>query len=226
MLRSNRNPCSTMHKRRTLLTMSFPQAGTDLTIRIILKIGVYKKDLSHSSADLDMFGSVGQCQALVNYADWELLTLSSTFGSSVYAPGFPGVMKQFNVSSTASLIPLALYVYGLGFGPVIAAPLSETYGRRVVYLVSLPASLLFTLGAGLAQSFGTLLVCRFLAGTLGSPCLAVAAGTSLDLWEPIHLAKASSIFLMTVFLGPALGPAVGGFAADPLASGDDHPAAA
>lgn len=104
-------------------------------------------------------------------------------------------------------------MYGLAFGPIIAAPLSETYGRRSVYLVTLPLSLLFTLGAGFAQSFGTLLVCRLLAGIFGSPPLAVGAGTNLDLWPRIHRARTVSIYLLAPFLGPALGPAVGGYAA-------------
>lgn len=53
-----------------------------------------------------------------------------TFGSSVYTPGYPEVMEKFNVSSTVALLGLSLYVLGLGFGPVLAAPISETKGRR------------------------------------------------------------------------------------------------
>ena len=73
-------------------------------------------------------------------------------------------------------------------------------------------SLLFTLGAGLSQNFATFLVCRFLAGTLGSGCLAVGAGTQSDLFAPLDRAAASAMFLLAPFLGPAMGPLVGGFA--------------
>lgn len=102
---------------------------------------------------------------------------------------------------------------GLGFGPVLSAPLSETYGRRAVYLIFFPPSLLFTLGAGFSKSFATLVVCRFLAGLLGSGCLAVGAGTNSDLFSPLHRAVASAIFLLAPFFGPALGPALGGYVA-------------
>lgn len=95
---------------------------------------------------------------------------------------------------------------------MISAPLSETHGRRTVYLVTFPPFLLFTLGAGLAQNFATLLICRLLAGTIGSACLAVGAGTSTDMYKPLTRATASAIFLLAPFLGPALGPPVGGFA--------------
>jgi MFS family permease len=123
------------------------------------------------------------------------------------------VQSHFNVSLTAAILPLTVYVLGLGFGPIISAPLSETFGRRAVYLITFPPSLLFTLGAGFSQNFGTLIVLRFLAGLSGSGCLAVGAGTNSDLFAPISRAAASAFFILAPFLGPALGPPVGGFAA-------------
>ena len=133
-------------------------------------------------------------------------------GSSVYTLGYPDVEKQFKVSSTVALLPLSLYVLGLAFGPVLAAPISETLGRRVVYLVSAPIAALFTLGAGFSNTFAALAITRFFAGFFGSPVLAVGAGTNVDVWAPVHRAVATSAFLLAPFLGPAFGPAVGGFA--------------
>lgn len=136
-----------------------------------------------------------------------------TLGSSIYTPGYPEVEKRFNVSSTVALLSLSLYVLGLAFGPVLAAPISETLGRRVVYLVSAPIAALFTLGAGFSNTFAALAITRFFAGFFGSPVLAVGAGTNVDLWAPVHRAVATAAFLLAPFLGPAIGPAVGGFAA-------------
>ena len=140
-----------------------------------------------------------------------LFGIAVTFGTSVYTPGYPEVMKQFHVSSTVALLGLSLFVVGLAFGPVLAAPISETKGRKVVYLVSLPLAALFTLGAGFSSSFAALAVTRFFAGFFGSPVLAVGAGTNADVWAPIHRAVTSSTFILAAFLGPALGPPVGGF---------------
>lgn len=136
-----------------------------------------------------------------------------SFGSSVYTPGYPDVMKRFDVSSTVALLGLSLYVLGLAFGPILAAPISESRGRKVTYLLSFPLSALFTLGAGFSQNFASLAITRFFAGFFGSPVLAVGAGTNVDLWDPVHRAIATSSFLLAPFLGPALGPALGGFAA-------------
>ena len=116
-----------------------------------------------------------------------------TFGSSVYSPGVNAVSERFHVSVTVSLLGLSLYVLGLGFGPILAAPLSETFGRRVVYLVSLPISSFFVLGAGFSQNFASLIICRFLAGFFGAPTLAVGAGTNADLWPPVVRAVPSGM---------------------------------
>ena len=86
------------------------------------------------------------------------------------------------------MLPLSLYVLGLAFGPLIAGGLSETFGRRVVYLACMPICMLFTFGAGFSKNIGSLLVCRFLAGTAGAAPLAIGAGTIADIFvEPLPL---------------------------------------
>src|SRR5205823_8776642 len=59
-----------------------------------------------------------------------LLTSDRTFATSVYTPGIEDVMSNFHVSTTVAILPLTVYVLGLGFGPVLAAPLSESRGRK------------------------------------------------------------------------------------------------
>ncbi|KAH7205377.1 major facilitator superfamily domain-containing protein [Fusarium redolens] len=122
------------------------------------------------------------------------LCLTISFGLAAYSPARVEVQHEFNVTSTVSILPFSLYVYGLAFGPMISAPLSETYGRRFIYVYITPISLLFIVGAGFAKNIATLIICRFFAGAIGSSPLAVGAGTIMDIWH--------------AFLGPALGSLV------------------
>jgi len=142
-----------------------------------------------------------------------LFSFVVTIGSSIYTSGLSDIMKDFDVSSTVALLGLSLYVLGLGFGPVLAAPISESLGRRSVYMISLPLSALFTLGAGFSQTFASLAICRFFAAFFGSPSLAVGAGTNVDIWAPENRAVSTVLFVLAPFAGPALGPVIGGFAA-------------
>src|ERR1700712_3045744 len=64
-----------------------------------------------------------------------LLCLSVTAGSSMITPGAFAVANKFHVSHTAALLPLSLFVLGLAIGPVLAAPISETRGRAIIYKV-------------------------------------------------------------------------------------------
>lgn len=114
-------------------------------------------------------------------------------------------MEAFGVSTTVSLLPLSFYVLALGFGPILAAPLSETYGRHIIYLVSPPLGALFTLGAGFSPSFAGLVILRFFAGLFFSPALAIGGGTIADTSPANKRAPATAAYILSPFLGPSLG---------------------
>jgi multidrug resistance protein len=133
------------------------------------------------------------------------------FGSSVYTPARNEIMAQFGVSKEVSLLPFCLYLLGLSFGPVIAAPTSETFGRKAVYIAGLPLFGLFTLGAGFSNNITSLTVCRFFAGLFSSPGLSIGTGTISDVWITEKKGLPMAAFITSVQMGPALGPLVGGF---------------
>lgn len=114
-------------------------------------------------------------------------------------------MEEFNVGSTVALVPVALYVFALGFGPLIGGPLSEIVGRYPIYAASLPLGSLFTLGVGFTHNFGALCFLRFMAGFCWAPVLAVAPGTLSETFGPKTRGPASAFFILVPFLGPALG---------------------
>lgn len=96
---------------------------------------------------------------------------------------------------------------------MISAPLSETFGRRFIYVFVTPIALLFILGAGFAKNLAALAVCRLLAGILVSAPLAVGAGTIMDTWTGVYTNRGVVLLMTIAFLGPALGELVGGWIA-------------
>jgi MFS family permease len=85
-------------------------------------------------------------------------------------------MARFQVVREVATLGLSLYTLGIAIGPLISAPLSEIFGRRPIYIVTLAVLSMFVAGAGVAQNIETLILCRFLAGVFGSGAVAVGAG--------------------------------------------------
>lgn len=139
--------------------------------------------------------------------------LHSSFALAIYSPSHENVQDDLNTSTTLSLLPFTLYVYGLAFGPAVSAPLSETFGRRFIYVFITPIALLFILGAGFAKNLTALAICRLLAGITISAPLAVGAGTIMDMWSGIYTNRGVVLIMTIAFLGPALGELVGGWIA-------------
>lgn len=129
----------------------------------------------------------------------------STIASSIYIPARDAIIQQFRVSLTVALLPYSFYVFGQALGPVLAAPLSEAFGRRGTYAPSMLLFALFTLGAGCSRSVAALTICRFLAGVFGSPVLSVTGGTMADIWMPHERVLPMAIVSAIPFLGPPIG---------------------
>ncbi|KAL4863899.1 hypothetical protein BDV12DRAFT_176898 [Aspergillus spectabilis] len=140
-----------------------------------------------------------------------LIGFSTTFTASIYSPGSEQVKEQFNVSTTVSLLPLSASSLGLAFGPMMSSPLSETFGRKLVYLLTLPLVNLFTVGSGASQSIASLIVCRFIAGLFAAPGVSVAAATITDYTRPSERVIPLGIYYSVPTIGSAMGPLVGSF---------------
>lgn len=52
--------------------------------------------------------------------------------SSVITADIVGVTEEFNISEEAALLSVSLFVVGFGVGPMVFAPLSEVFGRRII----------------------------------------------------------------------------------------------
>ena len=100
-----------------------------------------------------------------------VLAFVTTFAASIYSPGIEGVSAEFNVSHSVAVLPLSLYNLGLAAGPLLGSPLSETWGRKIVLLVTTPGFMVFTMGAALSGDIVSLTVCRFFAGVFAAPAV-------------------------------------------------------
>jgi MFS family permease len=107
-------------------------------------------------------------------------------GSSTYVPAIQHIQQIYHVKRVVATLPLSFYVFGFCIGPIFTAPLSELYGRRNIYWVSVPTYMIFTAIAGAANNVPLLIIARFLASAGGSAPFAIAAGMIFEQIVSIH----------------------------------------
>ncbi|KAK9482109.1 major facilitator superfamily domain-containing protein [Lipomyces starkeyi] len=138
-------------------------------------------------------------------------TFCSAWGSAIYSTATEVISAKFHVSAVVVTLGLSLYVLGFAFGPLLWAPTSELYGRMSPLVFSTVAFAIFQMGAARAEDFQTLMLCRFFSGFAAACPLAVVPGVFTDIFGNSTRGLAVACYGTAVFLGPLLGPVVGGF---------------
>lgn len=85
------------------------------------------------------------------------------------------------------------------------------FGRRYIFSFTFTLLTAFNAGAAGAKNIQTLIILRFLAGSFGSSPFGNAGGVIADMFPAANRGIAISLFSSAPFLGPCLGPVVGGF---------------
>ncbi|KAI3559124.1 MFS multidrug transporter [Colletotrichum abscissum] len=137
--------------------------------------------------------------------------LAVSFASSSFSSGIPYIVDEFNVSRMVALLGVSLFVIGFALGPLVFAPLSEMFGRQLIFVITFGALTAFNAAAAGSKNIETLLILRFLAGTIGSALLTNAGGVIADMFSADERGLANALFATAPFLGPAVGPIAGGF---------------
>src|SRR2546423_156274 len=138
-------------------------------------------------------------------------TLAVAFVSSAYSAAIPQVIAEFHCSTEVATLGTSLFVLGFATGPLLWAPMSELYGRQILFFGTYAVLTAFNAGAAGSQNIETLLILRFFAGAFGSSPLTNAGGVIADMFPANQRGLGMSVFAAAPFLGPALGPIVGGF---------------
>jgi len=138
-------------------------------------------------------------------------TLAVAFVSSAYSGGIAQVLAQFSIGDEVATLGISLFVLGFAIGPLLWAPMSELYGRQVLFIGTYAMLTAFNAGAAGSQNIQTLLILRFFAGAFGSSPLTNAGGVIADMFAADQRGLAMSVFAAAPFLGPTIGPIVGGF---------------
>lgn len=145
--------------------------------------------------------------AVISWSTWVTVLYSTS-----YTTGTSEMMKDFNVSSEPVVtLGVTTYLIGLAFGAVILAPVSEMYGRRPVYMISMFAFMVLIIPCGIGSTLTEVLVVRFFGALAGSAMVANSPGTVSEIVTDEYRALALSFWSIGPLNGPTFGPLIGGF---------------
>jgi multidrug resistance protein len=144
-----------------------------------------------------------------------VLVMNSTIGSSIATGASAQTADQFNITNQTQLVlPTSIYLVGYVLGPLFFSPLSETYGRKIIMILTFAIYTAFALGCALAPSWAGLIVMRLLAGVGASTPISIIGGIYSDIWgTPKARGRAMALFMGATTWGPLIGPVVSGFIA-------------
>lgn len=135
------------------------------------------------------------------------------FVSGSFMPVIPDIAKDLNSTGPIVSLAVSLSVFGASLGGLFGASYSTFYGRRPVYLVTLPICALSSLGVAASESIPQLFAMRILQSLGASPGMAVGAGVIGDIYKLEERGTAMGVFFAAILLGPALAPFIGGVTA-------------
>lgn len=100
--------------------------------------------------------------------DVAIATLAVAFVSTAYSGSIVQVIEEFHCSQEVATLGISLFVLGFAVGPLLWAPMSELYGRQILFIGTYLVLTAFNAGAAASPNIAALLIMRFLAGTFGA----------------------------------------------------------
>jgi DHA1 family bicyclomycin/chloramphenicol resistance-like MFS transporter len=137
----------------------------------------------------------------------------SAFGPlsmDMYLPGLPSLTRDFGASASTGQLTLTACMLGIAGGQLFTGPLSDTLGRRRPLLAGLLGYILASLACAAAPSIWTLIVLRFVQGTLGGAGLVIARAIVRDIFSGAEAARVFALLMAVMGVAPVFAPLVGG----------------
>ncbi|KAK4140017.1 major facilitator superfamily domain-containing protein [Dichotomopilus funicola] len=147
------------------------------------------------------------------------LALASSLTANIYFPLLELLAERYRVSTQAVNLTITLYMVFQGIAPSFWSPLSDTFGRRPVYLATFSIYTTASLGLSIVdKSYPALLLLRAMQSIGGSAVLSLAYAVVADVTVHSERGRFLAPMLTATNIGPCIGPIIGGGTV--LASGD------
>jgi EmrB/QacA subfamily drug resistance transporter len=144
------------------------------------------------------------------FASAALSLFMYSIDSTAVAVAFPNFIREFDTNILWAAWTLSIYMVAVTSMMPLMGNLSDSFGRKPVFLGSLLLFTVSSLACGLAPNIYSLVAFRFLQGIGGASFLPTAAGIVSDQF-PEHRQQAIGLFSSIFSIGGIVGPNLGGW---------------
>lgn len=134
-----------------------------------------------------------------------------TFTAAAIIPAYSIIAKDLGIALTTASYLTSLQIAILGGAPFFWKPLSNRFGRRPIFLLSLICSLVCNVGCAKSTSYASLAACRALVAFFISPASAIGSAVVMETTFKKDRARYMGIWTLMVTLGVPIGPLIFGF---------------
>ncbi|KAJ5226583.1 uncharacterized protein N7469_006589 [Penicillium citrinum] len=174
----------------------------------------------HGTLDLDPIPDMNDADPY-NWSTWRktlnlsLVVFHAMIGLSTAASiqsGFVEISADLGVSMQRTSYLVSLFIAILGGAPLFWRPLSNKFGRRPIFLISLICSLIGNVGCAESHTYATMGLCRAITAFFISPAAAIGSAVVAEVFFKKDRARCMGYWTLMVTIGVPISPFLFGFA--------------
>ncbi|RLL93220.1 hypothetical protein CFD26_101575 [Aspergillus turcosus] len=175
----------------------------------------------HGTLDLDPLPSMDPADPY-NWPLWKRITnlllvafhaFMGTFVASAIIAAYEDIAVDLGVSIQNVSYLTSLQIAVLGVGPLVWKPLSQRFGRRPIFLISLVLSFVCNIGCAKSPDYASMAACRALVAFFICPAMAIGSAVVAETFFKRERARYMGVWTVMVTLGVPIGPFIFGFVA-------------
>jgi MFS family permease len=139
--------------------------------------------------------------------------MMGTFTAAAIQCAFVDIAADLDVEVQQASYLTSLVIAILGGAPLFWRPLSDIYGRRPIFLLSLICSMVGNIGCAKSPSYGTMGLCRAITAFFISPAAAIGSAVVSEMFFEKQRATFMGAWTIMVTLGVPIAPFIFGFVA-------------
>lgn len=137
--------------------------------------------------------------------------MMGTFTAAAIQSSFESMAEDLHTSIQRISYLVSIIIAVLGVAPLFWRPISERYGRRPIFILSLILSLVGNVGCAKSPTYATMAVCRAITAFFISPAIAIGSGVVMESFFKKERARYMGIWTLFVTLGVPVAPFIFGF---------------